>query len=165
MLFESMPYICNTILCLSHTHFFISTAVVGVFLLVALVTPSVKTLPNNSLTLTAFTLLLAPINSSWRDTSGNTTNPLWLSFQLPTIVIDVATKPPLWKWMILWMLAVKNLFMIMYNSRSLILLPGMRVGIRVLEHLITFCNFLITMDHEGADAREEQMLLLRLWIY
>lgn len=44
--------------------------------------------------------LQGPISWSWQDTKRITSLKLWQFFQLPTIVIDVVIKLPLWKLMI-----------------------------------------------------------------
>ena len=128
-------YLANRILTLR-----ISTAAVGVFLLVEQGIRLAKTLPNNSLILMVFILLPVLISWSWKVISGNTTRVLLLSFQPPTIVIAAETKPPLWKWTIQSIRAARKLFTIIANSHNLTLRLGMKIGTKVLEHLTTFCN-------------------------
>ena len=125
---------------------FFHKAAVGVSLLVVRGTLLVRILQSNLHTSMDFTLLLVPTSWSWKGISGSTIRVLLPSFRLPTIATDAVIKPPLWKLMTLSILAVRKLFMIIVSSHNLILLQEMKTGIRVLEHLITFCKDLRKRD-------------------
>jgi hypothetical protein len=66
-----------------------------------------------------YTLLHVHINWLWKDTNGNITEALSLSFR-PQIIVTVAvTKPQLWKWMIQSIQQQKTQFMTIANCKSL----------------------------------------------